>query len=268
MSEHVRRLQVDEDDSGTGWLMTYADLMTLLLVFFILLFSMSTLKEADFEQTRRSLTLALDSASGNNSVIELDAQAPTDRIPEEVKPEVLPATQYSPDDSNNPNSAEARQQQIRLQQQEMEQTAKELKESFQLLSLSDSVEIATPKDGKLRMRIKGRALFESGSAQFDRRGMPAMDVVVNLLRQQPKYKVNIQGHTDDIPIETAQFPSNWELSAVRATTVLRYFMRGGIDPERLTATGFGDSLPVEPNVDNRSRARNRRIEFVLEHQVE
>lgn len=259
---------IDKEEEGPSWIVTYADLMTLLLVFFVLLFSMSTLKEADFEETRRSLTLALDSAAGNNSIIELDAQAPTDKIPEELREEVLPATQFSLEDSNNPDAAEAIQQQIRLQQQaEMEDTAKELKQSFQLLSLSDSVEIATPKDGKLRMRIRGQALFESGSAQFDRRGMPAMDVVVNLMRQNPQYKVNIQGHTDDIPIETPQFPSNWELSAVRATTVLRYFMRGGVAPDRLTATGFADSMPVEPNADSRSRSRNRRIEFVLEHQV-
>jgi len=246
--------------------MTYADLMTLLLVFFVLLFSMSTLKEADFEETRRSLTLALDSASGNNSLIELEAQAPTDRIPEQLREEILPATQYSREDSNNPNSAEAMQQNIRIQQ-ELTKTTKELEQSFQLMSLSDSVEIATPKDGKLRLRIKGSALFESGSAQFDRRSMPLLDVVVNILRKNPQYKVNIQGHTDDRPIETPQFPSNWELSAVRATTVLRYFMRGGLDPERLTATGYGDSLPLEPNTNRTNRARNRRIEFVLEHQV-
>lgn len=261
---HLRELIKEEQEQG--WLVTYADLMTLLLVFFVLLFSMSTMKEADFEETRRSLTLALDSATGNNSLIELDAQAPTDRIPEELRKEQLPAREYSMEDANDPNSAAAIQQRIRIQK-ELEKTTKELKQSFQLMSLSDSVEIATPKDGKLRLRMKGSALFESGSAQFDRGSMPMLDVVVNVLRQNPKYNVNIQGHTDDQPIETPQFPSNWELSAVRATTVLRYFMRGGLSPERLTATGYGDSLPVEPNKNSAARARNRRIEFVLEHQV-
>lgn len=262
---HLRDLL--KDDNEPGWLMTYADLMTLLLVFFVLLFSMSTLKEADFEETRRSLTMALDSATGNNSLIELDAQAPTDRIPEELREETLPARDYSMEDSNNPNSAEAIRQRIRIQQQ-LERTSEDLAQAFQMSSLSDSVEIATPKDGKLRLRMKGSALFESGNAQFDRRAMPMLDVVVNVLRQNPQYDVNIQGHTDDQPIETPQFPSNWELSAVRATTVLRYFMRGGLDPERLTATGYGDSLPVEPNTNRAARAKNRRIEFVLEHQVQ
>jgi len=255
-----------EEDSEPGWLMTYADLMTLLLVFFVLLFSMSSLKHEDFVEARRSLTLALESATGNNSLIELDAQAPTDRIPEELREERLPAHDYSPEDSNNIHSAEAIQQQIRIQQ-ELEKTTQELEQSFQLTSLSDSVEISTPKDGKLRLRINGSALFESGSAQFDRSAMPLLDVVVNVLRQNPQYNLNIEGHTDDQPIETPQFPSNWELSAVRATTVLRYFMRGGLDPNRLTATGYGDSMPVEPNRNNVARAKNRRIEFVLEHQV-
>ncbi|MBY4679008.1 OmpA/MotB family protein [Marinobacterium arenosum] len=262
-----KRNQMIDEDESPNWLATFADLMTLLLVFFVLLFSMSSLKQERFEEAVRSLTLALDSAPGSNSLIELDAQAPTPKIPQELTEEVLPATQYSLDDGAKPNDAEARRQLLKLQH-DWTPMSQELEQSFEMLSLSDAVEIADPKDGKLRLRIDGSALFESGSAQFDRRMMPLLDVVVNTLRRNPQYKVNIQGHTDDIPIETAQFPSNWELSAVRATTVLRYFMRGGLDPERLTATGYGDSLPVEPNDSAKNRARNRRIEFVLEYQVE
>ncbi|MCV6590246.1 MAG: OmpA family protein [Marinobacterium sp.] len=261
---HIRELLKEETENT--WLTTYADLMTLLLVFFVLLFSMSSLKKADFEVARRSLTLALDSATGNNSLIELDAQAPTDRIPEELREEKLPAHDYSLEDSSNPNSAEAIQQRIRIQR-ELEETKKEIEQSFQLASLSDSVEIATPKDGKLRLRMKGEVLFGSGSAEFNRGSVLLLDEVRRIMSRNPKYKVNIQGHTDDQPIETPQFPSNWELSAVRATTVLRYFMRGGISPERLTATGYGASMPLVSNKDSASRAENRRIEFVLEHQV-
>jgi chemotaxis protein MotB len=91
-----------------------------------------------------------------------------------------------------------------------------------------------------------------------------LDALLETLVINPGYKLEIQGHTDDIPISTAQFPSNWELSAVRATTVLRYMVDAGINPKRLTATGYGSSIPLVPNISPENRAINRRIEFVLE----
>ena len=78
------------------------------------------------------------------------------------------------------------------------------------------------------------------------------------------YRIAIRGHTDDRNIQTRQFPSNWELSAVRATTVLRFFIQQGIDPQRMTATGYADYIPLVDNDSAENRARNRRVEFVLE----
>ena len=89
-----------------------------------------------------------------------------------------------------------------------------------------------------------------------------------LFRQYADYRIGIRGHTDDLDIETVQFPSNWELSAVRATTVLRYFIEEGIDPERMTATGYADFIPLVNNDSPENRARNRRVEFVLEKEKE
>ena len=77
-------------------------------------------------------------------------------------------------------------------------------------------------------------------------------------------KIFIQGHTDDVPIHTVKFESNWELSAVRATAVLRHFYDKGIDPEKLTATGYADTFPMVPNNTKEGRAKNARIEFILE----
>ena len=89
-----------------------------------------------------------------------------------------------------------------------------------------------------------------------------------MFRDHADYRIAIRGHTDDLGIDTAQFPSNWELSAVRATTVLRYFIGQGIDPERMTATGYADYLPLVENNSVENRARNRRVEFVLEKEEE
>ena len=78
-----------------------------------------------------------------------------------------------------------------------------------------------------------------------------------------QYNVNIRGHTDNVPINTVRFPSNWELSALRATSVLRRFIDQGVNPVRVTATGYGELLPIAANDDTLGRARNRRVEFVL-----
>ena len=112
--------------------------------------------------------------------------------------------------------------------------------------------------------MRGQVLFASGSADFRESAAPILDEIVNIIRAYSEYKVNIKGHTDDVPISTPQFPSNWELSAVRATTVLKYLISKGVNPFRLTATGYGELLPLVPNESSENRATNRRVEFVLE----
>jgi len=94
--------------------------------------------------------------------------------------------------------------------------------------------------------------------------IPIFDDLIDILFDYPDYNINIKGHTDNIPISTEIFPSNWELSAIRATTVLKYVISRGVNPDRLTATGYGDVMPLLPNTSEENRTQNRRVEFVLE----
>jgi chemotaxis protein MotB len=119
-------------------------------------------------------------------------------------------------------------------------------------------------DGKVIVSVKGKALFNSGSASLNSTAISIFDEIIQILDDYPEYNINIKGHTDNIPISTDIFPSNWELSAVRATTVLKYLVSKGVDPKRLTATGFGEIMPLVPNNSESNRAKNRRVEFVLE----
>jgi len=259
----MRKNDLMEDDNSAGWIMTFADLMTLLLVFFVLLFSMSNLEKEQFAQAARSFQLAFQGAVGANSLIDFEHTAPAKPdIPETVE-EILPASDITDVESEKENEAEAEKQEVTISN-EWQQMMNELDSAFKQMDAEDAVEIGTPKDGKLYIQVKGAVLFDAGSADFHRRMMPMLDGMLFALRNNPDYRLNIRGHTDDIPISTPQFPSNWELSAVRATTVLRYMIRGGISPERVTATGYGDSLPLVPNDTPEHRADNRRIEFVLE----
>jgi chemotaxis protein MotB len=131
--------------------------------------------------------------------------------------------------------------------------------------IGDDVELAVTGD-QINIQIDGRLLFESGSARLKDEATVIFANLGLVFREYAHYRAASLGHTVDIDIQAEQFPFNWELSAVRATTVLRFFIRQGVDPERMTATGYADFLPLVDNTTPENRARNRRVEFVLEKQ--
>jgi chemotaxis protein MotB len=106
-------------------------------------------------------------------------------------------------------------------------------------------------------------LFDSGSADVKRSGRDVLNRLAARIKEIPGQRVRIEGHTDDVPIATSRFPSNWELSAARAAGIARAFEAAGVDPTRLTAVGYGPNKPVESNAMANGRSRNRRIEIIL-----
>ncbi|SFG49708.1 OmpA/MotB family protein [Neptunomonas qingdaonensis] len=251
-------------ETEPSWIVTYADLMTLLLVFFVLLFSISTVKKEQFASTIRSFQLAIGDTGGSLIPLPEELRAPAIEVPDTLE-------QNNADQLVPPDLVAQEQEEVKLPEmpevdkdEELVYLSNSLKDVFSSMGVTEAVDIGEPRDGKIRIRVKGSVLFESGKAAFSRQMMPILDALLDKLEQNPEYKMGIQGHTDNVPIETTAFPSNWELSAIRATTVLRYLVRGGIDPERVTATGYGDALPIVPNDTVEQRSENRRIEFVLE----
>jgi chemotaxis protein MotB len=125
----------------------------------------------------------------------------------------------------------------------------------------------TQLKGKLTLNLVDKILFDSGAAEVKDDGKAVLDRVAEALKTIPDKDIHIEGHTDNIPIRgelAKKFPSNWELSAARATSVARYLQdHGGVDPKRLVVTGYADERPVAPNDTTESRALNRRIEIVL-----
>jgi chemotaxis protein MotB len=117
---------------------------------------------------------------------------------------------------------------------------------------------------KIVLQVPGEVLFKSARASLSETALPLFEEIQKTFENYPDYTISIRGHTDNRPINTLQFPSNWELSAVRATTVLRYFLLNGVAAERITATGYADLLPIAPNDTAEGRSANRRVEFVLE----
>ena len=146
--------------------------------------------------------------------------------------------------------------------QQLSGTYQSLVEQLESELRSGEVEIEELR-GRLQVRALDQILFDSGSAELEPRGREVLAKVAKQLAKVTDRRVRVEGHTDDVPIATARFPSNWELSVGRAATVARFLAEQGVAAERLEAAGFGEFQPIASNADPAGRARNRRIEIVL-----
>ena len=145
---------------------------------------------------------------------------------------------------------------------QMAQIFTELEEVSELLKKEKEITLAYSSKG-LVMRLSDRALFEVGVASISPQAIPLLKKVGETIARTD-FDVRIEGHSDDLPIKTAQFPSNWELSTARAVNVLRYFLETGrISSKRLSAVGFGEFQPMVPNTSKANRAQNRRVEIIF-----
>ncbi len=237
--------QFEQEETGNSWIVTFADMMMLILVFFILLYTLADYDDKAF-RARISEISVLDGDGEQISVIDYASRA--GRNPEPLKAvEDMLGLNPSPDviETLNPK------------------VFSDIESMVEHTDLSESVDLEVVGD-QVNLSIDGRYLFDSGQAKLKDAAKVIFSNLTQIFRENPDYGIAIRGHTDDLSIETDQFPSNWELSAVRATTVLRYFIQQGLDPERMSATGYADFIPLVPNDTPENRATNRRVEFVLE----
>ena len=239
----------DPDSSGKAWIVTFADMMTLILVFFILLYALSEYEDEAF----RALVSTVQVFDGEGRQVSvIDYAARQGRNPEPLRA-VEDMLGLNPSASVIKNIKPA--------------MVVELESMVENTDLGDSVNLVFKGD-QINIKIDGRFLFESGKADLKDQARVIFANLGQMFRRYADYRIAIRGHTDNQDIETVQFPSNWELSAIRATTVLRFFIAQGVDPERMTATGYADFIPLANNDTAENRARNRRVEFVLEKEKE
>lgn len=234
----------DDDSKSKGWVITFADLMTLILVFFILLYTLADYDNKAFRALISEVQV-LDGEGQQMSVIDFAARQGRDPEPLRVIEDLL-GLNPSPD----------------VVSVLTPKVFSDIESMVKNTDLSESVELDQVGD-QINLSIDGRYLFESGEARLKDGATIIFGNLAQIFRENPDYSIAIRGHTDDLSIETVQFPSNWELSAIRATTVLRYFIQQGLDPQRMSATGFADFIPLVSNNSPENRARNRRVEFVL-----
>ena len=247
-----------EESGGAYWMDTYGDLVTLLLTFFVLLFSMSSIDAAKWEALVGSFT--------GISPIGVDPISPEVAIADPI-PQFGPPSQM--DDPSDPSDPSTSNPQDSDDREELES----LREMYAIMSGfieqgGIDAEIDLVEDEYMvRMIFNDQVFFETASAVIRQDAFPILDAIIEMFQAvEHLYSMMIvEGHADIRPINTQQYPSNWHLSAYRAVNVLGYLKEAGqLDSNRLAAVGYGEEQPIAPNNSPENMARNRRVEFVAE----
>jgi len=251
MSRRRRRRREEEPENHERWLVSYADFITLLFAFFVVMYAISSVNEGKYKVLSNSLVNAFKNTTG-----EVGGQ-PMAII--QGAPIMPPKPVTKPDRQAPQTEAE----EIRGQQREkMRDVAGDILQVLQPLVAQGKVRVLETSRG-VTIEINDSILFALGQASLQGESISALSAVAAVLADSD-FPVTIEGHTDNVPIATLQFPSNWELSAMRATTVLRLFNDAGVGAERLTAIGYGETRPVETNTTIDGRARNRRVSILID----
>ncbi len=229
-----RRKKEDEHENLERWLITYADLITLLLAFFIMMYTFSKQDAQKYQEVSEHLKTIF---TGGSSVLKEGGAS---------GPHVVSA---SPGPARTGREIE-----------------KELEKQIAAMAGANEEghKISVFRDERgIVIRIMDRAFFDEGKAELKETAKSALRKIAPILEKSEKH-VRIEGHTDDVPISTAEFTSNWELSTRRATEVVRHLIeKYGFAPSRISASGYAEYRPVAANDTEQNRALNRRIEIIL-----
>jgi chemotaxis protein MotB len=272
-----------EEGSNERWLLTYADMITLLMALFMVLFSISSVNISKYQTLQKSLKAAFSGniLPGGKDVEQQGATANASQAPSSIELQAIEpvATQGSASLQNStahgPSSASkssssssviASASQSAAAQREAEEFAR-IKRELDAYAIAHgfakSVQTTIEQRGLVIRVLTDDLLFASGQAALEGRAFGLLGEIAALLNVDQTHPISVEGNTDDVPIHSAQFPSNWELSTARASTVVRFLIAHGVGASRLTASGNAEQRPYDSNATATGRARNRRVEIVM-----
>jgi chemotaxis protein MotB len=240
----ARRPKRPEHDNHERWMVSYADFITLLFAFFVVMYGISSVNEGKY----KVFGAAINKAFGTKSS---ETEGGSMHLTEE---EIYFKSLV---DRRNARLAEIQ----RKQNERMQNLAKTLNETMDKFVKSGQMNVSQTGRG-VELEINASALFNQGEADIQPEAKKTLADAAKVLADND-YAIEVEGHTDNLPISTARFPSNWELSSARASSVVRLFIDQGIAAKRLKAVGSADNHPVLPNDSAEGRARNRRVTITV-----
>lgn len=243
-----RRAREEEPhENHERWLVSYADFITLLFAFFVVMYSISSINEGKYHVVSSAMIHAFRIVPSGNTSGTPNADKPLN-----AGALVSILEQYSGTEK----------QKIR---EDAHQIANKIRSALGELLKEGEVTVTETTTG-IKLEINASILFPSGNATLNTEGIKTLTAVAPAL-SQIEFPIVVEGHTDNVPITTNLYPSNWELSAVRASTVVRYFIEAGVPPGRLSSAGYADQRPIADNASPEGRARNRRVAILIQSEI-
>ena len=230
--------------SSERWLLTYSDMITLLMVFFVVLFSMAQVDMAKYQKLAESLNRAFG-GDGNMIIVPIGGSEVGTFESENRRPVMLDMPTISYDTTD---------------------VSAELGDAISRAGIAGQVSVRTNIEGVI-ISLSEDLVFPSGSAELQPKGKAALDNIARILGTMPN-AVRVEGHTDDRPTNNPNYPTNWELSTARAVSIVRYLEAKGISPARLSATGMASFQPIASNDTPEERALNRRANLVIIYPID
>jgi chemotaxis protein MotB len=253
----ARRKKREEEHTDERWLITYADVLTLMFVLFMVLFSISVVNTSKFEMLKETLHTAFSAGITDGGDSVLNEMAKTAGLDVPAGSMIAPVV---PSAGGTDTAAETAQA---LETRQLEAAKRAIDATVERAGLDTSVDTHIDQRGLwVRLATDG-VLFDSGSAALRQEGADLLDPISITLRRLPN-PVRVEGHTDSNPISTAIYASNWELSGGRAAAVVRRLAGNGMPGGRLELSGFGDTRPISTNDTAAGRAANRRVVVLVQ----
>ncbi len=266
-----------EEGSNERWLLTYADMITLLMALFMVLFSISSVNISKYETLQKSLKAAFSGniLPGGKAIARQGATNNSAQVPSSVELQAIEpvATQgassaengsaHSSSSSSSAAASAAQQAAAQKEAAEFTHIKQELEAYARAHGFAKSVQTSIEARGLVIRVLTDDLLFASGQASLEGRATGLLEEIAALLNVDQIHPISVEGNTDNVPIHSSQFPSNWELSTARASTVVRFLIGHGVGANRLTASGNAEQRPVDTNTTAVGRAHNRRVEIVL-----
>ncbi|MVW76237.1 flagellar motor protein MotD [Pseudomonas xionganensis] len=240
-----RRRHHEEHENHERWLVSYADFITLLFAFFVVMYSISSLNEGKYKILSQSLTGVFNQPDRSIKPIPVGEERPRTSEAELVLPE--DGAPQAPMDS-------------------LESIASSVREAFGDLIQSSQLKVSG-NELWIEIELSSSLLFSSGEALPNNAAFEIIEKVAKILAPYEN-PIHVEGFTDNQPIQTAQFPTNWELSAARAASIVRMLAMDGVNPGRMAAVGYGEFQPVADNATAEGRGRNRRVVLVVSRNLD
>lgn len=244
----ARRKSIQHETENTDrWMVSYADFVTLLFAFFVVMYAISSVNEGKYRVLADTMTEAFKVAPKSAEPIQIGKENKVISNAKSTNEIIKPIRVLSHSQLNY--------------EKEIKQIAKVVSKSVQPLIDQGLIKV-TQHQLWVEIEMKTNVLFSSADAELEEEAFPALKALASVLKTLPN-SIDVEGHTDNLPINNEQFPSNWELSASRAASVVHLFTRYGVSPRRLSSIGYAEFHPISSNATSEGRLKNRRVKIVI-----